>query len=77
MFDNLPAHRVTGLTKPVEAREVSLIYFSHYFIDFKLIMLNSSKFKLWLLTTKNRTWESQLSITQASIKRIGEQDARG
>ena len=49
--DNLPAHKMAGLTKLIEARGTCLLYLPLHAPDFNPIEFTFSKLKTWLRTT--------------------------
>ena len=58
VLDNLPAHKVAGLTELVEARGARLLYLPPYSPDFNPIELAFGKLKIWLRTAQARTREA-------------------
>ena len=58
LLDNLPAHKVAGLAKLVEARGARPLYLPPYSPDFNPIERAFSKLKTWLRTAQARTRES-------------------
>jgi transposase len=57
VLDNLPAHKVAGLSELVETRGARLLYLPPYSPDFNPTELAFSKLKTWLSTAQARTRE--------------------
>ncbi|WP_191906310.1 IS630 family transposase [Hymenobacter baengnokdamensis] len=76
VLDNLPAHKVAGLTELVEARGARLLYLPPYSPDFNPIELAFSKLKTWLRTAQARTREALESVIHDATNWITELDAK-
>lgn len=76
VLDNLPAHKVAGLTELVEARGARLLYLPPYSPDFKPIELAFRKLKTWLRTAQARTREALEAVIHTATAWISEQDAK-
>ena len=76
VLDNLPAHKVAGLSDIVAARGARLLYLPPYSPDFNPIELAFSKLKIWLRTAQARTHEGLEAAIQAAGEWISQQDAK-
>ena len=76
VLDNLPAHKVAGLTQLVKARGARLLYLPPYSPDFNPIEMAFSKLKTWLRTAQARTREALEAVIQAATNWITEHDAK-
>ena len=74
--DNLPAHKVAGLSEIVAARGARLLYLPPYSPDFNPIELAFSKLKTWLRTAQARTCEALEAAIRAATDWVSQQDAK-
>ena len=73
---NLPAHKIAGLAKLVEARGARLLYLPPYSPDFNPVGLVFSKLKTWLRPAQARTRQALEDIISAATDWITTQDAK-
>ena len=74
--DNLPAHKVAGLSEIVAARGARLLYLLPYSPDFNPIELAFSKLKTWLRTAQVRTREALEAAIRAATDWVSQQGAK-
>ena len=73
--DNLPVHKVEGLTEIAQKHGARLLYLPPYAPDFNPIELAFSKLKVHLRTAAARTREALTAALQTALAWITAQDA--
>ena len=75
-MDNLPAHKVAGIAKLVEARGAGLEYLSPYSPDYNPIERCWSKMKAYLRRAKARTYAALVRAVKKALATIKQSDIR-
>lgn len=76
VMDNLPAHKVTGVRKAIEAAGARLIYLPPYSPDFNPIEMAFSKFKALLRKAAPRTIPELWHVIAEAIDKFNAQECR-
>ena len=77
IMDNLPAHKVSGISELIQAQGAKLIYLPPYSPDLNPIEKCWSKIKTYLRKTKARTREELEKALREALLLITEADAQG
>ena len=76
IMDNLPAHKVSGIRKTIEAKGAALLYLPPYSPDFNPIELAFSKLKALLRKAAARTIEGLWDAITLAIKQFSPQECQ-
>lgn len=76
IMDNLPTHKIAGISELVEARGARLEYLSPYSPDYNPIERCWSKIKTYLRRAKARTYAALMRAIKKALASIKESDIR-
>jgi transposase len=77
LWDNLSAHKVTGVEEVLATRGARLIRLSPYAPDFTLLAQGWSKLKTFLRRAKARTVEALITAIKEALDTVTATDMRG
>lgn len=77
ILDNLSAHKVKDVMKPLVDKGINVVFLPRYSPDFNPIELAWSKIKACLRKGKARTVERLFSVISDALDRITQNDIRG